>query len=50
MTEIPENDKDFGHDEVEIVTHWCQRAGIEFGPRADIGHDSANRVVPFGEE
>jgi muramoyltetrapeptide carboxypeptidase len=50
MTEIPENDKDFGHDEVEIVTHWCDRAGIELGPRADIGHDSANRVVPFGEE
>ena len=48
VSDIPVNDVDFGHDEVAIVEHWCARAGIPFGGRADIGHDSANRVVPFG--
>jgi muramoyltetrapeptide carboxypeptidase len=42
------NDPDFGPDEVAIVEDWCTRAGIPFGGRADIGHDAANRVVPFG--
>jgi muramoyltetrapeptide carboxypeptidase len=41
------NDVDFGSDEVAIVTDWCARSGINFGGRADIGHDAANRVVPF---
>ena len=47
-SDIPENDPDFGSDEQAIVADWCGRAGIELGPRADIGHDSANKVVPFG--
>ncbi len=47
--DIPANDPDFGSDEVAIVADWCGRAGIVFGGRADIGHDAANRVVPFGE-
>ena len=42
------NDPDFGTNEVAIVEDWCTRAGIPFGGRADIGHDAANRVVPFG--
>jgi muramoyltetrapeptide carboxypeptidase len=46
--DIPANDPDFGRDESEIVEEWCRRAGIEFGGRADIGHDAHNRVVPFG--
>ena len=45
---IPENDPDFGRDELAIVEEWCARAGIPFGGRADIGHDVGNRVVPFG--
>ena len=45
--DIPSNDPDFGRDEVEIVEEWCQRSGIRFGGRADIGHDALNRVVPF---
>ena len=45
--DIPENDPDFGRDEVAIVEEWCRRAGIPFGGRADIGHDVHNRVVPF---
>lgn len=44
---ILENDPNFGSDEVSVVKHWCAQAGIAFGGRADIGHDSQNRVVPF---
>lgn len=47
-SDIPENDPDFGSDEQAIVADWCARSGIELGSRADIGHDSANKVVPFG--
>jgi muramoyltetrapeptide carboxypeptidase len=45
--DILPNDVDFGVDEVAIVVEWCARSGIPFGGRADIGHDAANRVVPF---
>jgi muramoyltetrapeptide carboxypeptidase len=47
MTEIPENDPVFGSDAESIVRDWCERSGIPFGGHADIGHDAANRVVPF---
>ena len=44
---VRENDRPFGTDEVTIVRDWCSRSGIEYRGRADIGHDAANRVVPF---
>ena len=47
MTEIPENDPEFGSDAESIVQAWCERSGIPFLGRADIGHDAANRLVPF---
>jgi muramoyltetrapeptide carboxypeptidase len=47
-SDIPENDRDFGHGEEAIVADWCERSGIEVGRPADIGHDSGNKVVPFG--
>lgn len=47
MSEIPDNDPVFGSDPESIVRDWCDRAGIPFGGHADIGHDAANRVVPF---
>ena len=47
MSEIPANDPVFGSDAESIVRDWCARSGISFGGRADIGHDAANRVVPF---
>ncbi|HET9336355.1 MAG TPA: LD-carboxypeptidase [Sphingomicrobium sp.] len=47
MSEIPENDPMFGSDADSIVRDWCERAGIPFAGHADIGHDAANRVVPF---
>ncbi len=46
--DILENDPEFALDEESIVGEWCARAGIAYGGRADIGHDAANRVVPFG--
>ena len=47
-SDIPENDPEFGSDEQAIVANWCGRAGIELGRPGDIGHDSGNKVVPFG--
>jgi len=47
-TEVPENDPEFGETEEEVVRHWCLRAGIPYLGRAEIGHDSENKVVPFG--
>jgi muramoyltetrapeptide carboxypeptidase len=47
VSDIIANDPDFGRDEAAIVEQWCVRSGIPFGGRADIGHDAANRVVPF---
>ena len=47
ISEIPDNDPDFASDAQSIVRDWCARSGIAFGGYADIGHDAANRVVPF---
>ena len=47
VSDIPANHPEFGAEDVEIVADWCGRAGIPFAGRADIGHDSANKVVPF---
>jgi muramoyltetrapeptide carboxypeptidase len=45
---VPKNDPDFGMDEEEVARFWCERSGIPYLGRADIGHDSDNKVVPFG--
>jgi muramoyltetrapeptide carboxypeptidase len=47
-TLVPENDPPFGQNEEDVVRFWCRRAGIAFLGGADIGHDSANKIVPFG--
>lgn len=47
--DVPPNDPDFGETEEEVFRFWCDRAGIPYLGRADIGHDSANKVVPFGK-
>lgn len=46
---IPVNDVDFGQDEEEIARSWCARGGIAYLGRADIGHDTDNKIVVFGE-
>ena len=48
VADVPPNMPAFGTEERAIVEFWCGRSGIAFGGPADIGHDSANRVVPFG--
>jgi muramoyltetrapeptide carboxypeptidase len=45
---ITPNEPDFGMNEEEIVRYWCERSGIAWLGRADIGHDIDNKVVPFG--
>lgn len=45
---IPGNDPPFGQTEEEIAQHWCAVSGIPYLGRADIGHDSENKIVPFG--
>jgi len=46
--DVVENDRPFGHHHEAMARHWCGRAGIAYLGRADIGHDAANRIVPFG--
>lgn len=48
ISETPENDRPFGQDEEEITQFWCARHGVAYLGRADIGHDAANKIVPFG--
>jgi muramoyltetrapeptide carboxypeptidase len=48
ISEVPENDRPFGAEPEEIARYWCARHSIPFLGTADIGHDAANRIVPFG--
>lgn len=48
VSAVPPNEPDFGLTEEEVVRYWCDRSGIPYLGRADIGHDAGNRVVPFG--
>ena len=45
---ITPNEPDFGMNEEEIARYWCDRSGIAWLGRADIGHDANNKIVPFG--
>jgi muramoyltetrapeptide carboxypeptidase len=47
VSDVLENEPDFASDEERVVIDWCQRSGISYGGRADIGHDSGNKIVPF---
>jgi muramoyltetrapeptide carboxypeptidase len=31
-----------------VFRYWCERSAIAYLGRADIGHDSGNKIVPFG--
>ncbi|MBB3858851.1 muramoyltetrapeptide carboxypeptidase [Novosphingobium hassiacum] len=48
VSDVPENDRPFGCGVEEMARHWCDRTGVAFLGRADIGHDIDNRIVPFG--
>jgi muramoyltetrapeptide carboxypeptidase len=45
---ITPNEPDFGMNEEGIAQYWCRKAGITWLGRADIGHDTDNKIVPFG--
>jgi muramoyltetrapeptide carboxypeptidase len=45
---VTPNEPIFGMNEEEIAQYWCLRAGIPWLGRADIGHDTNNKIVPFG--
>jgi len=47
-SDILANDPDFVLGEEDVVTYWCDRSGIPYLGRADIGHDIENKVVPYG--
>ncbi len=48
VSDVPENDREFGSDAEQIARYWCERHAIPYLGSADIGHDAANRIVPFG--
>jgi len=48
VSDVPENDRPFGMNVEQIARHWCARHAIQFLGSADIGHDAANKIVPFG--
>jgi muramoyltetrapeptide carboxypeptidase len=48
VSDVPGNDRPFGAEPEDIARYWCERSGIPFLGHADIGHDAANRIVPFG--
>jgi muramoyltetrapeptide carboxypeptidase len=48
VSDVPDNDRAFGSEPEQIARYWCARHSIAYLGEADIGHDSANRIVPFG--
>lgn len=48
VSAVPENDRAFGASPEQIARHWCERHATAFLGSADIGHDAANKIVPFG--
>lgn len=50
VSDVPPNDPDFAQTEEQVMRHWCAVSGIPYLGRADIGHDAANKIVPFGSE
>ena len=49
VSDVLPNDPDFGQTEEEIVRHACERFAVPYLGRCDIGHDAANKIVPFGK-
>ncbi|MEO1041416.1 MAG: LD-carboxypeptidase [Pseudomonadota bacterium] len=47
VSDVPQNDIDFGQSTEEIVRSWCDRYRVDYLGPADIGHDVDNKLVPF---
>ena len=48
VSDVPENDRPFGSEPEAMARYWCGKHGIAWLGRADIGHDAATTIVPFG--
>jgi muramoyltetrapeptide carboxypeptidase len=48
-SDITPNQPDFAMNEEEVARYWCDKSGIPWLGRADIGHDASNKIVPFGK-
>jgi len=48
VSDVVQNEPDFGLTADEIARYWCRRSGIPYLGVADIGHDGGNKIVPFG--
>jgi len=48
VSDVPENDRPFGSEPEAMARYWCERHGVAYLGRADIGHDPDNKIVPFG--
>lgn len=48
VSDILPNDPEFAMTAEEIARDWCERSGVPYLGRADIGHDADNKIVPFG--
>lgn len=48
VSDVPDNDVDFGETDEQIVQRWCGVMGVPYLGRAEVGHVKRNRVVPFG--
>ena len=50
VSDVPENDRPFGSEPEAMARYWCNATGIAWLGAADIGHDVANKIVPFGHD
>lgn len=48
ITDIQPNDPPWAEPIDTMMTRWCGELGVPWLGAADIGHDSQNKVVPFG--
>jgi muramoyltetrapeptide carboxypeptidase len=50
FSDIQPNNPPFAETLEMIAARWCAEMGVPLLAPADIGHDAANRVVPFGAD
>ncbi|MBA4048187.1 MAG: LD-carboxypeptidase [Sphingomonas sp.] len=48
VSDVQPNDPPWGESLAVMLPRWCGELGVPFLGMADIGHDAANKVVPFG--
>lgn len=48
VTDIQTNDPPWTEPLEVMIARWCREMGVAFLGAADIGHDSSNKITPFG--